>query len=171
VDSIGATNEQVQVVIKNQGDASVTHPFWVDAYIDPDPRPIAVNQIWNDLADQGLVWGVVADALSVLQPGGVLTLTVRRQGGGTVGDPYFWAEFSEITWPLADGTPVYAQVDSANATTTYGGVLEDHEITGGAYNNVTGPVWVPSGGTVEVQGTKPAPGGIGASDPGLPRRP
>jgi hypothetical protein len=50
---------------------------------------------------------------------------------------------------------VYAQVDSANTLTTYGGVLEDHEITGGAYNNVsdavstlgvTGAVAVPAGG-------------------------
>jgi hypothetical protein len=29
-------------------------------------------------------------------------------------------------------------VDSANAGTAYGSVLESHEIAGGAYNNVTG---------------------------------
>ena len=59
----------------NQGDAYVTDEFWVDVYINPDPAPTAVNQIWEDLADEGLVWGVTAGALP-LAPGEAITLTV-----------------------------------------------------------------------------------------------
>jgi len=171
VDSITASSDAVQVVVKNQGNAPVVDPFWVDAYIDPDPVPNAVNQIWNDLSDQGLVWGVTADALPALKPGGTLTLTVQRQGEDTLGDSYFWAEFSQIHWPLAAGTPVYAQVDSANAETVYGGVLEYHEIIGSVYNNVGGPVQVTSGGAEGTSGTGPSPGGVGDPDGRLPRRP
>ena len=131
VQSIMATSNGVQVVIENQGNAPVTDEFWVDVYINPNPAPTAVNQIWPDLADEGLVWGVTAAALP-LAPGGVLTLTV--------GDAYYVAEYSQIAWPLAEGTPVYAQVDSASGDTTYGAVLESHEITGGAYNNISSTV-------------------------------
>jgi len=126
-----ATSDAVQVVIENQGNAPVTDEFWVDVYINPDPAPTAVNQIWPNLADEGLVWGVTAAALP-LAPGDVLTLTV--------GDAYYVPEYSQVSWPLAEGTPVYAQVDSASGDTTYGAVLENHEITGGAYNNVASTV-------------------------------
>ncbi len=117
----------MQVVIVNQGNAPVTGEFWVDVYIDPRPVPTAVNQIWPDYASQGLVWGVTADALP-LAPGETLTLTI--------GDAYYSAGDSSFSGSLAEGTPVYAQVDSANLNTTYGGVLEDHEILGGSYNNI-----------------------------------
>ena len=40
------------------------------------------------------------------------------------------------TWPLAAGTAIYVQVDSANANTAYGAVLENHEILGESYNNI-----------------------------------
>ena len=114
-------------MIRNRGNAPVVDSFWVDLYVDPDPVPTAVNQIWPDLADEGLVWGVTAG----LAPGEALTLSV--------GDEYHVDEYSQVNWPLAVGTPVYAQVDSANALTAYGAVLESHEITGGAYNNIGGP--------------------------------
>jgi hypothetical protein len=39
---------------------------------------------------------------------------------------------------MPSGTPVYAQVDSARTGSDYGNVLEDHEISGGMYNNITG---------------------------------
>jgi hypothetical protein len=42
---------------------------------------------------------------------------------------------------LPAGTPVCAQVDAYNAATTYGAVRESHEILGGEYNNVAGPVY------------------------------
>jgi len=102
VQSVMATSDGVQVVIANQGAA---------------PVPTGVNQIWPDLADEGLVWGVTAAALP-LAPGDVLTLTV--------GDGYY--------------VPEYSQADSASTDTTYGAVLENHEITGGAYNNISSTV-------------------------------
>ena len=42
---------------------TVADAFWGDVHIDPDPVPAAVNQMWNDLADQGLVRGVTKDVL------------------------------------------------------------------------------------------------------------
>ena len=129
VERIIATSSNAQVVIKNQGDRPVTDEFWVDLYVDPNPPPTGVNQTWNDgRSAQGVVWGVTAPTLSSLQPGGLLTLTV--------GDTYYWPSLSRITWPLPVGTLIYAQVDSANTGATYGAVLENHEITGGEYNNI-----------------------------------
>jgi hypothetical protein len=128
VDRIVATRNNVQVVIKNQGDRPVADEFWVDVYINPTTAPTGVNQTWRMLGTQGLVWGVTAPALPSLQPGGVLTLTV--------GDKYYWPSESNMSWPLNAGTLVYAQADSANANTTYGAVLENHEIIGGEYNNI-----------------------------------
>ena len=64
-----------------------------------------------------------------LDPGESLTLTV--------GDSYYWPDLSNFTAPLPVGSNVYAQADSVNALTTYGGVLENHEISGGTYNNIS----------------------------------
>ncbi|MBN1814561.1 MAG: hypothetical protein JXA14_22165 [Anaerolineae bacterium] len=136
VENITATSDTITVVIKNVGNASVTDEFWVDAYIDPDTTPTTVNQIWPDLGDEGATWAITAPALP-LAPGDVLTLTI--------GDAYYAPyapEYSYIDWPLAVSTQVYAQVDSWNGSTTYGAVEEVHEIVGGAYNNVSGPVLV-----------------------------
>ena len=130
VERIVATSNNAQVVINNKSIAPVLSivAFRVDLYVNPNPVPTGVNQIWNDLADEGLVWGVTVD----VQAGGVITLTI--------GDEYYWPTFSNLTGALAEGTPVYAQADSASTDTTYGAVLENHEITGGEYNNVSGPV-------------------------------
>jgi uncharacterized repeat protein (TIGR01451 family) len=136
VERFSARSEEIQLVIKNQGNVQVAEEFWVDVYIDPQPMPTAVNQTWDQLASQGLIWGVTADALPALVPGGVLTLTV--------GDAYYRADHSEISWPLPAGTQIYVQVDSANVGTTYGAVLESHEITGGTYNNITGTISISS---------------------------
>ena len=46
-----------------------------------------------------------------------------------------------VSWPLPADASIYAQVDSYNAATTYGALLEDHELAGGEYNNVSGPVY------------------------------
>jgi uncharacterized repeat protein (TIGR01451 family) len=75
---------------------------------------------------------VTGESALPLAPGDVLTLTV--------GDGYYVPEYSQVAWPLAEGTPVYAQVDSASADTTYGAVLENHEITDGTYNNISSTV-------------------------------
>jgi len=115
------------VVVANQGDAPVVDEFWVAAYVDPHTAPTAVNQLWWDLGDEGIFWGVTADLLP-LNPGQTITLTA--------GDAYYVADYSRIFWPLAAGTPVYAQVDAYNEDTTYGAVRENHEISGGAYNNI-----------------------------------
>jgi uncharacterized repeat protein (TIGR01451 family) len=132
VESITVTSDDAEVIIKNQGDGPVNDEFWVDVYVDPDPIPTAVNEIWHDgRSDQGLAWAVTASALP-LAPGDVLTLTVS--------DTYYSSEHSRVSWPLPADASIYAQVDSYNAATTYGAVLEEHELTGGEYNNVSGPV-------------------------------
>ncbi len=121
--SITATTDTIQVVIGNQGNAPAVSDFWVDVYIDPDPVPGTVNQTWLHVADMGLVW----DVWDTLYPGQTLTLTNVT----AYAEPY-----SFIVWPLIEGTPVYAQVDSWNGATDYGAVLEDHEILGEPYNNI-----------------------------------
>ena len=153
VQSVAATANDVQVVIENQGNGPVSDDFWVDVYVNPNPIPTAVNQIWPDLADEGLVWGVTTD----MQPGDVMTLTV--------GDAYYVPAYSQVAWPLDAGTPVYAQVDSASAGSTYGAVLESHEVLGTAYNNVAGPAYASSA----VGGAAPVTGGRWYGT--LPRRP
>jgi hypothetical protein len=131
VDSLVAAVNSARVVVKNVGNAPVTDEFWVDVYVNPDAIPTAVNQTWDTLGDQGLVWGVTADALP-LAPGQALTLTV--------GGDYYVVEYSHLSWPLPVGASVYAQADSADAATIYGAVLESHEITGQVYNNISSTV-------------------------------
>ena len=145
---------------RNQGNAVTRDGFWVDVYIAPEPVPSAANQIWLDLADEGLAWGLTADLLT----GKVLTLTA--------GGDHYADEYSQVTWPLAVGTPVYTQVDSANAETTYGAVLEIHEIVGGAYNNVGKPGYsagtsdgVAAEGHIRAKGCAAPVLGGSASDP------
>jgi uncharacterized repeat protein (TIGR01451 family) len=133
VASITATGNDIQVVIKNQGATPVKDEFWVDVYIDPHPVPTGVNQVWYDgRSTYGLVWGVTEPALSLLAPGGVLTLTL--------GDAYYWPKYSNLPEVLPAGTPVYVQIDAANLDTAYGAVLELHEITGRDYNNIEGTI-------------------------------
>jgi hypothetical protein len=119
-------NDNLQVVARNRGNAAATDDFWVDLYVDPDAVPTTVNQIWEDLADEGVVWDVTAE----IRPNEALTLTI--------GDAYTSWEYTGFSGPLEAGTWIYVQVDSANALTGYGGVLEDHEVTGDPYNNVAG---------------------------------
>jgi len=143
VDSLIATGDMVTVTISNQGAAPVTrtfaNEFWVDVYIDPDPVPTRVNQTWQHVGDQGLVWGVTQDALP-LDPGETLVLTTSRDHDGA----YFWPQESVITWTLPVGTEIWAQVDSAQEETDYGAVLENHEIVGVPYaagGNILGPIF------------------------------
>jgi hypothetical protein len=115
---------EIEVVITNQGHAPVGANFWVDLYINPDPLPTAVNQIWTQLADEGLVWGV--DDLAALTPGGTLVLSSQDAD----------AQYSNYSGSLASGTVIAVQVDSADVETDFGGVLEDHESLGEPYNNI-----------------------------------
>jgi len=138
VEQLNVGSNGVQVVIKNQGNAPIptTDVFWVDLYIDPDPVPTGVNQTWDDgRCAEGMVWGISAPALP-LGPGDTVTLTN--------GDAFYWPEYSNFSGAIQAGSAVYAQVDSANVNTAHGGVLESHEIAGGPYNNISGPVYVSS---------------------------
>jgi hypothetical protein len=161
VQSITARSNSIQLVIANQGSAPVLDEFWVDAYINPGVAPSQVNQPWYDIAAEGLVWGVSGSGLSALAPGGTLTLSV--------GDQYFYGDYSQVKWPLSVGTRVYAQVDSFNPATTYGTVLETHELLGGAYNNILGPVTSIAGTLAEVVPLGSAQGPLPLGN--LPRRP
>jgi len=167
VEEIRATSGGMEVVIKNVGDAPVveTDAFWVDLYVNPDPLPSGVNQVWDSLCEEGMVWGVEEPALP-LEPGGTITL---RMGG-----EYYWEEYSEYSGSVAEGTAIYVQVDSADVATMYGAVLEGHEIVGGPYNNISGMVyWEASGiGEEAVEGERPAVSGRPpASSHHLPPRP
>jgi len=116
----------VTVVVRNVGVGPVVDAFWVDVYIAPDTPPTMVNQHWFDVGNQGMVWGVTAVPLA---PTEALTLTL--------GDAYYHGPpTSNFSLPLPLGGMIYAQVDSVNLLTNYGGVLEDHEINNGPYNNI-----------------------------------
>lgn len=144
VTNINVDARAVQVTIQNTGNAPATEDFWVDVYINPAPVPNTVNQLWPDVASQGAVWGVSAD----IPAGGTLTLTT--------GDGFYFGERSSLTFPLAADTQVYAQVDSWNSDTTYGTVLENHEITGGTYNNITGITVSGTGASLQLAVVHPA---------------
>jgi len=118
------STDAIALVIVNRGNRTAQGGFWVDAYLDPDPVPNAVNQIWPDLADQGLVWGVTQDLAS----GEVITLTL--------GDTYYRPEYSKFSGVLSIGTWVYGQADSANANTNHGAILEMDELIDADYNNI-----------------------------------
>ena len=90
VERLIAASDSMTVVIKNQGNAPVENEFWVDVYIAPRTAPTQVNQTWEQLGSQGLVWGVTASALTALAPGGTLALTA--------GDAYYWPNFSRAQW-------------------------------------------------------------------------
>ncbi len=133
IEQIIATNNRVLVTVKNVGDYPVQHPFWVDLYVNPDMVPTAVNQLWgNDdtygVGGEGYAWAIVPQMLP-LAAGESMLLEVNDATLNT-----------GINWPLRDGSVVYAQVDSWDPNTTYGGVLEIHELLGWPYDNIFGPV-------------------------------
>ena len=138
VTDIRVQGNSVGVTIENQGSAPVADTFWVDLYLNPDPPPAAVNDVWSDgRCAQGMVWGVSESGLP-LYPGDTLTLTRD--------DAYYWPEYSTMSWPVPAGQRIYAQVDSAGDP-AYGGVLECHEADSSSsrYNNISGPVLSLSG--------------------------
>ncbi|MBX2997476.1 MAG: hypothetical protein KF893_03115 [Caldilineaceae bacterium] len=123
----------VQLILRNIGDAPVLEEFWVDLYIDPHTAPTVVNQTWDLMGDQGLVWGVTESALP-LAPGESLPLTQ--------GDAYYWPDYSLLTSALTADTRIYAQVDSFSEESAHGGIFERDEETGAVYNNIFGPHFV-----------------------------
>lgn len=124
IESLSATENDLTLTLKNIGTAPVVDPFWVDVYIGPNPAPTQVNQHWWQLAGQGAVWGVN----SPLAVGETLTLGLA--------DAYYDPGQSAFQGPIIPGTPVWAQVDSVNLNSSYGGVFELHEINQGSYNNL-----------------------------------
>jgi fimbrial isopeptide formation D2 family protein/uncharacterized repeat protein (TIGR01451 family) len=126
VERISTAGGTVQVTIRNIGAAPVAVPFWVDLYIAPRAAPAGVNQTWPTLGARGMAWGVDV----ALPVGSALTLVS--------GDRFYRVDFSNPGGPIAAGTQLYAQVDSANTATDYGAVRERHEISGGPYNNILG---------------------------------
>lgn len=134
VTSISGQSDNIEVTIENQGDQITTGSFWVDLYINPTTAPAGANDFWQDLSTEGLVWLVTAS----INPGESLTLVYSSAPAAP--NTYYAAEFSSYSDTLTAGTPLYAQVDSAHIGTTFGGILETHEIFGTSYNNISGPV-------------------------------
>lgn len=130
VDSIGVVNGALEIVIKNQGQKPVELGlgFWVDLYINPHTVPTQVNQTWPMVATYGAAWGVGGGALPI-NPGQTRTLRLF--------DPYYVPAYSTLPAQLIPGDVLYVQVDSVNSMTTYGSVLENHELAGIAYNNIS----------------------------------
>ncbi len=151
VSQINISSQNVQIVIMNQGTESVSEGFWVDLYVDPNPPPTGVNQVWNDgRSVYGAVWGVtspIANLALPLAPGAVMTLTV--------GDVFYVPAFSALPPAFVPGMTVYVQVDSANINTNYGAVLESHETFGGPYNNIS----------FMIVGSPPGPGPLTPARP------
>lgn len=130
VTSLQASTGYVEVVIENQGTQATTSGFWVDFYVAPDPAPQAANELWPDLANRGIAWGVTTG----LQPGQTITLIYSAAPGAP--NLYYSAADSSFSGTLDVGTAVYAQVDSAHVGHVNGAVVETHEILGGTYNNI-----------------------------------
>ena len=150
------------MVIKNVGYAPAAQGFWVDIYINPVPIPTTVNQLWYNIAEEGVAWGVVAPAVP-LEPGESFTLTF--------GDGYFWPTLSDVSWPLSEDALIYAQVDCWNGASDYGAVLETHELSDDPYNNIMGPVSVEPSAAGEEPRLEPSAESAPASFEGLPPRP
>jgi len=136
VEAITVNQDCAVVVIKNEGDDAVEtwETFWVDLYVAPEPMPAAPNEVWDCMCEQGLVWAISEPALP-LAAGETFTMTYRA--GQEEADPYYRPEYSAFGADLTPGTRIAVQVDSANVDTTYGGVLEEHEVLGGTYNNIS----------------------------------
>jgi len=121
VKDLTAATDNITVVIENQGNVPVGDGFWVMGYVDPDPIPDAVNQIWYyGYSDYGVSWAV--------------------------DDPQLPAPYTQLPAVLASGTPVYVQVDAYHPDTDYGAVLELGEILGQSYNNIASTVSINGAG-------------------------
>ena len=127
VDRITANNDNVTIVVKNLGSAPVTDPFWLDVYFAPDIPPTKVNQRWDQIGSEGLVWGITSQALP-LPPGDTLSLTLN--------DKFYSPTRSRFSGQIEVGTLIYAQVDSWNSVTDFGAVFEKHEAYNQTYNNI-----------------------------------
>lgn len=131
VTNVNATNSEVQVTIRNQGNVATANGFWVDFYVDPNPVPTHANQLWDDLGSEGIAWGITIP----INPGDSLTLIYSTAPGAP--NTFVSADDTNFTGTMVAGTVVYAQVDSAHVGHVNGAIEETHEILGEAYNNVS----------------------------------
>ncbi len=127
IQSIDVSTHDVSIVITNIGNGPVLDTFWVDLYINPTTAPTAVNQVWHVVGTEGIVWGITN--IAPLVPGGQITLTLNH--------PSLTPEKSNYSGTFNEEDLIYVQVDSAHTGTSFGGVLESHEQSGGIYNNIT----------------------------------
>lgn len=126
--------DNIIVVIHNNGPGPVKDAFWVEAYVNPDRSPTQPNEGWKSLSsDAGLVWGIRGDYLYIY-PDESITLTVEH--------PTIWPAPTSAPLPLniPEGAEIYAQVDSANVGVSTGGVEELDEM-----DNIFGPVYANPG--------------------------
>jgi uncharacterized repeat protein (TIGR01451 family) len=159
VDEIRVVGNNVQVTIRNAGNRAVlsSQAFYVDLYINPSTAPTRVGQIWPDLAPHGAVWGVSGAALP-LAPGATLQLVTRGA--------YYLADESNLPTTIPESARLYAHVDSVDIRTTYGAVLESHEIINGPYNNIAGPGSVVRiGGSAQPDEDALSPPAVDRSEP------
>jgi hypothetical protein len=145
VKSIVATRNDIQIVVENQGSAAVTQGFYVDVYVNPKRAPVDANEAWHTSgvsSGRGLVWGIVVEETSDPSQGIIAPLVPGQSLTLRYNDDFYWSDYSAMSWPLAVGTPIYAQVDSfPNSAYPDGLVLENHEYYDQAYNNIVGPVY------------------------------
>jgi hypothetical protein len=136
VEAITVNRDSAVVVIKNQGttEVEVDNEFWVDLYVDPSKPPKKPNDVWDRVSTQGIAWGVWSKGLP-LAAGETLTLTYCPEQAEP--DPYYVDDYSKFDLPLAPGTPIFVQVDSASVVYDYGEVYEGHEILDAPYNNIS----------------------------------
>jgi uncharacterized repeat protein (TIGR01451 family) len=134
VSEITTSGGSLHVTVKNIGQLAAAESFWVDAYINPTSAPVRVNQLWNAVGNRGATWAVLGSVLP-LEPGETVTLTQ--------GDVYYRPTLSNPGGPITAGTQLYAQVDSFNATSSNGAVLETHERDGGGVQQYSRPVAAP----------------------------
>ncbi|MFN8454312.1 MAG: S8 family serine peptidase [Anaerolineae bacterium] len=153
IETLTAATGGVTVVIKNVGSAPVTDAFWVDVYLNPNPVLSHVNQTWPHLASEGLVWGVTQP----IPVNGTLALTI--------GDAFYSTFYSRFSGTIAANTPVWAQVDSVNLNSSYGGVLESHEIINGSYNNISGPIFTTNNNAIPLSMSQAQPALIISANP------
>ncbi|GEM_PF-2084225 len=129
VEDVNFGENHIAITIRNQGKLPVPAPegFWIDLYVNPSPAPTQVNQLWDPISPYGAAWGVDRDALPI-PPNETYIIYLY--------DKFHKPAYTRLPAALRAGDVIYVQVDSYNGATNYGVVLEDHEISGIAYNNI-----------------------------------
>ncbi|MCO5242990.1 MAG: hypothetical protein M9927_03995 [Anaerolineae bacterium] len=125
---------KIAVTIQNVGRGLVVDDFWVDlCFMNSNAvgvrPPSGYNDVCKGRSYDYLVWSVLASQAPIL-PGGKVILTQDQVN----------TEESVFERVIAAGTPIWVHVDSTNANTSYGGVLEEGEPLPSKYNNILGPV-------------------------------